>query len=88
VARRLVRRRRQRGLEAGSPQHPALDALGGPRVEAVEHVVDEQRAHARLALVVGRVPAEREQLGRAARHRVEQVALSVQAVLAQAQAQS
>ena len=75
------------GLEAGGAERAALHARRDARSEAVEHVVDEQRAHARLALVVGRGPAEREQLGRAADDRVEQVALGVEAVLAQAQAQ-
>ena len=46
-------------VEAGGAERAALHALRGARSEAVEDVVDEQRAHARLALVVGRVPAER-----------------------------
>ena len=83
----LVLGRRERGLEAGRAQRAALHPPRGGRGEGVQDVVDEQRAHARLALVVGRRPAEREQLGRAADHGVEQVALGVEAVLAQAQAQ-
>ncbi len=73
---------------AGGPRQLAetsraqLGALG----EALEHIVDEQRAHPRIAVVVAGVPGEREAQGRPRDRRVEQPALSVERVLAQAQA--
>ncbi len=57
------RARDQRGLApADRAERPAPAALGEIGIEQVAEVIDEQRSRARLAVVVGDVPTEHEQL--------------------------
>ena len=80
---RRLRRRPARGaqLAAARPARPV------GVVEQVGDVVDQQRPDRGRALVVGRVPGQREPLGRARDRRVEEQALDVELVLVEAQPQ-
>ncbi len=80
IALAALRRGRARRGRLDGTERPAQALLAERRLEQVADVVHEQRARGRVAVVVGDVPAEHEQLLRARDRRVQQVALGRQRI--------